>query len=171
MSDPAQADPPGSPGLADGRRWLLEVAALVALALQLWAVVRAWPHLPDVVPMHFDLTGRPDGWGNRTTIAVLPGTSIFLYVLLTLVERLPAHWYNYPVAITAENRARQHRLARDLVLWLKALLMGLFAHLTVAVLRTTFGEAAGLGTWTIFVWLGVIVGVVGVYLVRARRAR
>lgn len=171
MSDLAQAGSGAPPELAGGIRWLLEGAALAALALGIAAVVQAWPQLPAVVPMHFDLAGRPDGWGNRSTIGVLPGTSIFLYVLLTAVQRLPAHWYNYPVGITEENRARQHRLARDLVLWLKALLMGLFAHLTVLILRTAFGESAGLGPWTIFVWLGVIFGVVGVYLKRALRAR
>lgn len=171
MADLVPESAATSPAGSSGTRFRLELAALAGLAVAVVSVVQAWPRLPDVVSMHFDLAGRPDGWGSRKSVLLLPATSLFLYVLLTAVERLPPHWYNYPVGITEENRARQHRLARDLVLWMKALLMGLFAHLTVLILRTAFGEAAGLGPWTIFLWLGVIFGLVGVYLARALRAR
>lgn len=62
-------------------------------------------------------------------------------------------------------------LARDLILWLKAAVTGLFAHLTVGVLRKAVGEARGLGAWTIPLWIGILTGLLVVYLVRARRAR
>lgn len=170
MVEPTHEPAEISPGkMAGGRAWL-EVAALAGLVLGVVAVARAWPRLPDTIPMHFDLAGRPDGWGNRKTVLLLPGISVFMYLMLTGVQRIPSRWYNYPVRITEENRERQHRLALGLIVSLKAALMGLFAHLTIAVLRTALGEASGIGAWTVALWLGVIFGLVGVYLVRAFRA-
>lgn len=152
-------------------RWPVEAAALVGLALAVGSVLRVWGELPERVPIHFGLSGRPDAWAGRGSVLALPVLSVVLYGALTLVQRLPGRWYNYPVTITEENRDRQERLARDLIRWLKAALMGLFAHLTVGLLRTALGEAAGLGAWTVPSWIGVMVGLVVVYLVRARRAR
>lgn len=152
-------------------RWLLEVVALVALGVSVAAVARAWPELPARVPMHFDLAGEPDGWGGRGSVLALPAVSLFLYLLLSAVQLLPARWYNYPVALTDENRDRQHRLAKELIVALKAAICGLFAHLTLAVLETALGRADGLGPWLVFGWLAVIFGLIGVYLSRAFRAR
>lgn len=154
-----------------GTRWLLEVVALLALVLGIAAVLRAWPDLPATVPMHFDLAGRPDGWGSRKALLLLPGVSIFLYVLLSLVQRLPASWYNYPVAIDAESLERQHRLARGLIVSLKAAIMGLFAHLALAIVDIALDRSESFGPWLVAGWLVVIFGLVAVYLIRARRAR
>jgi len=170
MTEPSSDPRPLAPD-APGGHWLLELAALAALALGIWAVARAWPELPERIPMHFDLAGRPDGWGSRGTVLLLPGASLFLYLMLSAVQRIPARWYNYPVALTEENRARQYRLARDLILSLKAAVLGLFAHITYALVETALGRAAGLGPWLIPAWLVVIFGTVGLYLARALRAR
>ena len=171
MAEPTQAPTRPSQGSPPGLRLWLELAALAALLLAIGVAVQAWPRLPGTVPMHFDLAGEPDGWGGRGSILVLPGSALFLYLLLTGVQRLPSHWYNYPVTITEENRERQYRLARDLVVWMKAAVLGLFAHVTVAVVRTALGEATGLGAWTVPLWLAVIFGILGVYFARALRAR
>lgn len=160
---------PTSPA-APGGRWALEVMALLALALGIVAVVRAWPALPETVPTHFGLSGEPDGWGGRRTLLMLPAVSLVVYLVLSAVQLLPARWYSYPVALTDDNRARQHRLANGLILGLKAASMGLFAHLTLAVLRTALGRADGLGPWFLVGWLAVILGLIGVYLARALRA-
>lgn len=163
--------PSNAPEPSYSPRWPVETAALVGLALAVGSVLRVWGELPERVPTHFGLAGRPDAWGGRGWVLALPALAVVLYAALTLVQRLPGRWYNYPLTITEENRERQERLARDLIRWLKAALMGLFAHLTLGVLRTALGEAPGLGTWTVPLWIGVMIGLLAVYLVRARRAR
>lgn len=156
---------------APGGRWALELVALLALGLGILAVVRAWPELPATVPTHFGLSGEPDAWGPRKAIAMMPAIAAFLYLLLSGVQRIPASWYNYPVTLTDENRARQHALARELLAWIKAAGMGLFAHLTIGILRIALGHAESLGPWVVWGWVAAIFALVGVYLARARRAR
>lgn len=178
MTDPSPTtDPPAAPAAepssptAPGGRWMPELMALLALGLGIVAVVRAWPELPATVPTHFGISGEPDASGARGTIAMLPAVAAFCYLLLSGVQRIPASWYNYPVTFTDENRARQHALARDLIVWLKVALMGLFSHLTIGILRIALGHAEELGPWVVWGWLAAIFALVGVYLVRARRAR
>lgn len=168
--DPSTPTPPAPTGPeSPATRWLLELVALVAVGVSVVAVARAWPELPARVPMHFDLAGEPDGWGGRGSVLLLPVTALFLYLLLSAVQYFPAHWYNYPVSLTDENRDRQHRLAKGLIVAMKAAICGLFAHLTLGVLETALGRADGLGPWLVFGWLAVIFGLIGVYLARAFR--
>lgn len=171
MSPAGRSGPTPTGPESPATRWLLEVVALVALGVSVVGVARAWPELPARVPMHFDLAGDPDGWGGRGSLLLLPGTALFLYLLLSAVQRIPAHWYNYPVAVTDENRERQHRLAMGMIVALKAAICGLFAHLTLGVLEIAFGRADGLGPWLVLGWLAVIFGLIGVYLARAFRAK
>lgn len=171
MSEPSPDSPAPGSEPSPTPRWLVEFAALAGVAVAVSSVLRVWGELPERVPMHFDLAGQPDAWGSRGTLLLLPVLSAVMYILLSLVQRMPGRWYSYPVTITEENRARQERLARDLILWLKAAVTGLFAHLTVGVLRTASGEARGLGAWMTPLWIGVLTGLLVVYLIRARRAR
>jgi len=170
---PASPEPIGPerhPEGAGGHR-LLELLALAALAFGIVVVARAWPELPRRIPTHFDIAGQPDGWGGRETVLLLPGASLFLYLMLSAVQRIPARFYNFPVALTEANRARQYRLARELILALKATVMGLFAHITYALVETALGRADGLGPWLVPGWLVVTFGLIGVYVARALRAR
>jgi hypothetical protein len=168
---PAASPPKPTAPAAPGGRWLLEIVAFLVLVLGFVAVARAWPDLPETVPTHFGLSGEPDGWGSRKVLLLLPGASLLLYLVLSAVQLIPARFYNFPVALDDENRERQYRLAKGLILGLKAAVTGLFAHLTVQVLRVALGHSDGLGPWLVFGWLAVVFGLVGVYLARALRAR
>src|SRR6266545_2980313 len=63
---------PPSRGPAD---WVLDVVAVLGL-VGAWVVVAvSWGSLPDHVPQHFGLTGRPDAWGGRGAILIGPSVA------------------------------------------------------------------------------------------------
>ena len=45
--------------------------------------------MPERVPRHFGITGAPDAWAGKGALLVFPTTAFGLYVLLTVVARLP----------------------------------------------------------------------------------
>jgi len=149
------------------------VAELLALAGVIGTLVvlrRAWPDLPDRVPTHFGPTGEPDAWGRKASLLFPPIVMMVLYTGLTILSRYP-HIFNYPWRITAENAARQYRLARAMLSWLKAELVWLFAYLVWGVVRVAQGQAAGLGVAFLPVALLASFGTLGGYLWAAARAR
>ncbi|GAC1492878.1 MAG: hypothetical protein NVS2B14_05770 [Chamaesiphon sp.] len=50
----------------------LNVAAIAGLIANLAIAVHAWFVLSDIIPIHFGISGQPDGWGSKETLWMLP---------------------------------------------------------------------------------------------------
>jgi len=103
------------------RKWLEGIALLALglhIAITLLALIGA-EKLPEKIPIHFDVKGRPNGWGSPAMILLLPAITVFIYLLFTVVTRFPGA-FNYPVKVTSLNRQRLQNLVLDLMAWLKA---------------------------------------------------
>jgi uncharacterized membrane protein len=124
----------------------LEILAATGLALLLLGSILALLTLPPSIPVHFNLAGEADGWGSRSLVIALPGAALLLYVMLSLIARVP-HWYNYPRQITAVNAERQYLLARRLVIGLKALLVWVFLAILAQTAQVALRPPALVGPW------------------------
>jgi len=64
--------------------------ALVLISLPLAYAAYLYPHLPNTIPIHFNLQGEADGFGGRDSIFLAPGimaaTSLFVFFLLTNIK-------------------------------------------------------------------------------------
>lgn len=149
---------------------VLEVAALIGLVVSLTLVIKAWTVLPDSIPVHFGPTGQPNSYGNRFVILILPGTSIFFYVLFTVLSSFP-HLYNYLWPITEQNAREQYQLARLLVAALKVQFIWLFCYMEWKIIQVALKSASGLGIWFLPIVLILIFGTIGLYFRRAYQAR
>jgi uncharacterized membrane protein len=108
------------------RKWL-EGVALLILGLHASITILALfgaERLPERIPIHFDATGRPDGWGSPAMLLLLPAITLIIYLLFTVVTRFPGS-FNYPVRVTVFNRQRMQSLALDMMAWLKVEIVGL----------------------------------------------
>jgi hypothetical protein len=124
-----------------------------------------WNYLPPRVPVHFGLTGHADGFGSKSTLLVLPATAVILYLTLSVVVRFPAY-FNFPVPVTDRNRQTLRALAIDMIGWLKAEVMCIFAWLMLAAISTAEGHSSGLGTAFAPVSLGVIAATIALFCYR-----
>lgn len=140
-----------------------ELLALAGVIITVVILLRAWPDLPDRVPTHFGPTGEADAWGRKETLLFPPILMMVLYAGITVFNRYP-HIFNYPRQITEENAARQYRLARTMMSWLKAELVWVFAYLGWGMVRVAQGEATGLSVVFLPALLVAIFGTLGVYL-------
>jgi uncharacterized membrane protein len=149
---------------------IFEAVALAGLLAGLGLVVFYWPRLPERVPTHFNLAGEADAWGARVNVLILPGVTLGLYTLLTLISFFP-HIWNFPVRITKENAARQYRLGRLMVACLKAELVWVMAILSWQTMDAAVSGGARLHPATLPVMLGVVGVTVLWYFVAAFSAR
>ena len=61
--------------------WGIIVAPLVYL-------IMVWNQLPEIVPTHFGISGKPDAYGPKWTLIILSAVSIGTYFLLRYVPQL-----------------------------------------------------------------------------------
>ncbi len=147
-----------------------EVAAIAGVLFTVVLIILFWATLPSSVPTHFGVAGQADAWGDKVTLLILPVVSMLLYLMLTISNRYP-HKFNYLWPITAQNAREQYRLARSLLIWLKAELSILFAFLGWVMIWTALGQTQGLGVLFLPITLVVIFGTTGFYFYYAYRAR
>jgi uncharacterized membrane protein len=112
---------------------LFDLANLTLLFLTGAFVYGSYPRLPERIPMHFDMTGRPDRWGGRggfLVLFVMPlvMTGVF-YLLIRFIPRLGANprYMNIP---HKEEFLKLPVEKRD-IYW--ALLKEFFAGMAVAI--------------------------------------
>jgi uncharacterized membrane protein len=68
-------------------RYFATAVALVAIAFA--ATLLAWPHLPERVPLHWNVHGQVDGWGPRGMLMALgPGAMLAELAIFVLLPAL-----------------------------------------------------------------------------------
>jgi uncharacterized membrane protein len=118
-----------------------------------------YPDLPDRIPTHFNLWGKPDTYGSKIGIFVLPALNLLIAAAFLYLMRFP-HKLNYLTPITAENAENEYRKGRILLLSVGFVLGVLLVFLNWNIIRVGLSESAGLSNR---VWL-VIPACMGVPL-------
>jgi len=120
-----------------------EVLAVLGIIVHALILFYYWSALPDVIPTHFGISGEADGWGSKNTLFVLLVMSVFLYVMMTVLNFFP-HIFNYTVEITEKNARAQYSNARSMLNIIKVEMVYLFAYLTWGTVQVALGNASGL---------------------------
>ena len=116
----------------------LEVVCLVVLVWVFWTTGMALygpGQLPHQIPMRDDLAPHGQGLGSSAIVLLFPIVAVAIYLLLTVIARFPKT-FNYPVAVTAENRPRLEALSLSLLAWMKAEMVCLFAWIQYGILQS-----------------------------------
>ncbi len=142
-----------------------ELIALVGLVFSVAVVADFYSRLPERIATHFNAEGMANGFGARSTLWVLVGIAVLLYLILSAVGSLQGVVsLKRPLAPQREKMALAESMA--LVGWVKAEVCWMFAYLCLAMVRNGMGLQVGLGVWFLPVTLVVVLGTCGYYMVR-----
>ena len=111
--------------------------------------------LPDTIPTHYNLTGKADGFGNKSNLFALPIISTIIFVGLSILNKYP-HAFNYPSEITEENALHQYTNATRMMRVLKLVIVIIFGLIVFRTIQNVNGNADGLGTWFLPLIMGII---------------
>jgi uncharacterized membrane protein len=126
---------------------VLEIGGIILLVI-IWTLTAfSYYQSPDTVPIHFNLSGQPDGYGSKMTLLFLPIIPTAIYFGLTQLNKYP-HIYNYMAKITEENAKRQYTIATRLIRILKKSIVLIFTIDILSALLITLGVVDGLGAWS-----------------------
>lgn len=144
-------------------------ALCIGLIVGFWAFAwYAYSTVPEIIPTHFNASGKPDAEGSRSTIWILPAITTLSYILLVLFNRVP-HIFNYPVKITEDNAAFQYGNATRMIRVLNLILIAMFFIIGVIMYRVAMGKMEGTGTMVILVAVVLPIVPVFYYFNKARK--
>lgn len=134
----------------------LETAGWITL-LSLWAIaLYHYSSLPDSIPTHYNIAGRPDRYGKKTSLLLLPLIGTVLFAIITLLNKYP-HIFNYPGKITETNASLQYASATRLLRVLKLGILVTFTLIAWKTIATATGQANGIGWWPLVTLICFIV--------------
>ncbi len=114
-----------------------------------WRAFGLYRSLPPRIPIHFNILGRPDGWGGRWMIFFLPA-------LMSIMTSL---WMLGFISFrSAKNLTPPMRLPYSLLL---LTICGGFFFINYKIAQCARGEAAGLGWGFLPIFLVLILGLSG----------
>ncbi len=154
-------------------RKTLETISLLGLAAIAWFTFSALagPHrFGPRIPTRFNLAGQPIAWGSSWMLLILPIAAAVIYLLMTLVARYPGA-FNYPVHVTQANHARLEALALEMIAWLKAEVVWLFAAIQIATVRAMQTGHVGLSPRFMPIALGIVFATIIGYIGAMRRTK
>jgi hypothetical protein len=116
----------------------LEILALIAAVLPLLIILRTWDTLPDQVPTHFGISGRPDRWGGRWQAWILPILALVLYVVFSVITG------TWEWVMGKQTELRQ---GLELMLYMKPLIGLMLGYTSLGMVRVARKEAEKLNPW------------------------
>jgi uncharacterized membrane protein len=73
-----------------------ELPSLLLIVAMFGIAAWAWPRVPERIPIHWNLQGQADGWGNKLAgLMVLPLTALGVYGMMLLVGFIDPGKRNY----------------------------------------------------------------------------
>lgn len=133
------------------------VMIIVLWALALFFIIS----MPSVVPIHFDATGRPDGFGSKFALLILPALGTLVFFGIGKLNKYP-HVFNYATKITEANAHRQYSIAVRMLRMLKVTLVFLFLAILLYTYLNVKGRVEGLGIWFLPITLALVLLPIGI---------
>jgi hypothetical protein len=126
----------------------IEIIAALAAIAPLLIILRAWDTLPEEIPVHFGITGRPDRWGGRWQAWILPVVALGVYALFSFITGT-WDWI----------LGRQPAFPRgmELLLFMKPMTGLMLGYITLGMVRVARKEAERLNPWITLTLLALLI--------------
>ena len=136
---------------------VFEILGIMGLLLLFGYPLFSYGSLPEQIPTHFNASGQPDDFSAKWTVWILPAAGLAMYLLFHGIKQIPDK-YNYPVKITTENAAFQYKNAVRMMTFFQASIVVSMAYITLITIQTALGNAEGLGTYFVQLFLLIFIG-------------
>jgi len=143
------------------------ISVFIALCVYL---IFSWNKLPNIVPTHFGVSGKADGFGSRNSLLFLLPVILIFYPVLSLLQKFP-YIYNYVVEITEKNAETQYIYAVRMIRMLKLELVLLFSYIEFQTIRAALPGENTLGVLFTPIVLVSLFGTLGFYIRKSIKSK
>lgn len=144
-------------------KYKIAFAIIILLAIASWVIaIIFWSKLPEVIPIHFGISGMADGWADKSVFMVylIPFLQSLMIALFVFVYRKP-QYSNLPSTMWLATLDQKNKdLAYDLIRTMDmgaAIFVGvLFTYITYGMNVSAINPNKGLSNKFLFSILGLI---------------
>nr|WP_299417137.1 DUF1648 domain-containing protein [uncultured Emticicia sp.] len=94
---------------------ILVFFAMLISILNLVYATYSFPNLPALIPVHFGIDGKPNGWGGKYTIFFIPLINLTLVCFMASVRKHPFSYLNLPIKVSNNNVEERVKLGKQLL--------------------------------------------------------
>ena len=145
--------------------WTLEILGFGCLITLIVYPIIYFNELPEIIPRHFSMLGKPNGFGNKSNIWLMPVITTIVFISLTFAQRFP-HRLNYLFDITHENAERQYKNAILMLRVMKTMIAIEFLYMSYSTIQISLGHISERGILHAPIFLFVILGSVVAFAYR-----
>jgi uncharacterized membrane protein len=158
-------------------RKTIEALALFLLGYLGW--ITCWAlngrdHLPERIPTHFDISGRPNAWGSPAILWILPVVGASLYLLFTALARIQPGTFKLPVRVNKVNLPFIQKKTSEMAAMIKTEIMCLFVYIQSGIIHGARIREFRLSPAVVPVFMVLIFATLGIYavvIIRGARER
>lgn len=121
---------------------ILETAGWFALATLVLVTVFSYFRLPDIIPVHFNLMGKPDRFGNKAMLFAVLAIAATIFLAITALIK---YVFNAPRATVVPDKNLE--LAIGIIKFLKLMVMIGFIYIMVITNLIVDKITDGLGSF------------------------
>ena len=132
-----------------------------------WFTIKNYKALPQRIPIHFDVEGKPDNFGSKKYVFFTPILSLVFYIGIFFLIRSPES-ANFPVEITDANRDVQFFIMNFFIRWLFLLIGLIFLNSQDFTFRYASDEDAKVKVPFSTMLLSIIGSLIAVFIITAQ---
>lgn len=133
---------------------IIEIISITLLILMWSYTIVNYFELPNTIATHFNEAGKPDDFGSKQTVWIIPIITTAMYIGLFILNKYP-HMHNYMVNITEENALKNYKFSTRIVRVVNLLCVLLMAYITFMIVESAFGKQFDLGAWFMPIVIGI----------------
>ncbi|NQX85270.1 MAG: DUF1648 domain-containing protein [Flavobacteriaceae bacterium] len=131
----------------------LEFTTLSLLVLTCAFVIFNYPNLTETIPTHFNASGVADNFSHKSSIFIILGISIGIYILLLTANKFP-HLHNYMVNITEENALKNYRISTRILRGVNLFSIAIMSYVTYIMITSSKRNVFEIEKWILPAILG-----------------
>lgn len=145
---------------------------LAAVILGFAVVGMHWTDLPYSIPIHFDLSGRADGYGSKWLLWILPVVNLGLFYAIGKTGSPAWRKYMNPaVPLTEENSDHQLKLSLTLLAQVRLIVSVLLSYLAYSSALAAVEGTGKIDATVIYGLLAAPFLCIGMHMWRASKAK
>ena len=135
--------------------WALEATSLVIIGVCWWYMLSNFEDIPQTIPVHFDIKGEPDRFGEKSELFTLLYVATGLYLLLLVIGFFP-QFQNLPTSLENVTTDKVRRLSARMMRMVNVVMCLIFLVLSATSVYNALNGLESQNIWVLLSLIGLL---------------